>query len=145
MHYRWVDLRIDTNYLKRKTRHATPTTDNPHPHNQAALLAFRELSRLRARVDCNVIVLDEVLNHLDGPGRARVGRVLRAMCQRPAVAGGGGAEAGGGKGEGEYGGISTAIVILQDLAAGELEVRGGKRMMGMARMVGAGRTDWLTG
>ena len=82
------------------------------------LLAFRDLSRLRARVDCNVIVLDEVLNHLDGPGRARVGRVLRAMCQRPAPAGGAVAD---GEEEG-YGGISTAIVILQDLAAGELEV-----------------------
>lgn len=66
------------------------------------------------------MVLDEVLNHLDGPGRARVGWVLRAMCQRPV------ARADGGKGEGgeEYGGISTAIVILQDLAAGELEVGG---------------------
>lgn len=82
------------------------------------LLAFRELSRLRARVDCNVIVLDEVLNHLDGPGRARVGRVLRAMCQRPASAG----VAGAGAEEEGYGSISTAIVILQDLAAGELEV-----------------------
>lgn len=43
-------------------------------------MAFRELGRLRSRIDCNVMVLDEVLNHLDGPGRARVGRLLKAMC-----------------------------------------------------------------
>lgn len=71
-----------------------------------------------------MIVLDEVLNHLDGPGRARVGRVLRAMCQRPASHRNCGGDNGGG--HEEYGGISTAIVILQDLAAGELEVRRGK-------------------
>lgn len=90
----------------------------------AALMAFRELSRLRSRVDCNLIVLDEVLNHLDGAGRARVGKLLRAMVQ-------GGREDGeseeeeeeGGDGqfEGHSTGIDTAIVILQDLAAFELE------------------------
>lgn len=46
------------------------------------MFAFRELSRLRARVDVNVLVLDEVLNHLDGPGRIRVGRALRALLQQ---------------------------------------------------------------
>ncbi len=85
----------------------------------AALMAFRELSRLRSRVDCNLMVLDEVLNHLDGAGRARVGKLLRAMVQ-------------GGRTDLEDGeeeevsrhantGIDTAIVILQDLAAFELE------------------------
>lgn len=51
---------------------------------QAFLFAFRELSRLRSRVDCNVMVLDEVLTHVDGPGRERAGRLLRAMVQQPA-------------------------------------------------------------
>lgn len=46
------------------------------------MFAFRELSRLRARVDVNLLVLDEVLNHLDGPGRIRVGRALRALLQQ---------------------------------------------------------------
>lgn len=88
----------------------------------AALLAFRELSRLRSRVDCNLIVLDEVLNHLDGAGRARVGKLLRAMVQT--------------EGDGQEHstpartqmgclsarpGLQTAIVILQDSAAIELE------------------------
>jgi len=87
----------------------------------AALMAFRELSRLRSRVDCNLMVLDEVLNHLDGAGRARVGKMLRAMVQ-----GGREDEGEGGEGEeegfeGQHTGIDTAIVILQDLAAFELE------------------------
>jgi DNA repair exonuclease SbcCD ATPase subunit len=86
----------------------------------AALMAFRELSRLRSRVDCNLMVLDEVLNHLDGAGRARVGKLLRAMVQ--------GGREDEDEEEGEEGGfeghstgIDTAIVILQDLAAFELE------------------------
>jgi DNA repair exonuclease SbcCD ATPase subunit/DNA repair exonuclease SbcCD nuclease subunit len=100
--------------------------------------AFTELVIRRGLLKCNVLVLDEILTHLDGQGREAVGSVLKAMVDRtspatttqpspqphpqhddndavvvasdastsPRVFGGG---------------FETIIVILQDLAANEIE------------------------
>lgn len=43
--------------------------------------AFTELIRRRGILRCNVIVLDEILVHLDASGREAVGTVLRAMAK----------------------------------------------------------------
>lgn len=108
--------------------------------------AFAELIRRRGVLRCNLMVMDEVLTHLDASGRESVGTVLRAMVQGPSlnnstttslnIAGGDedgvdeygvalpNAEemkmqqlAGALLGGGAY---ETVIVILQDLAAAEL-------------------------
>lgn len=42
-------------------------------------LAFAELVRRKGVLRCNLIVMDEVLTHLDASGREAVGTVLRAM------------------------------------------------------------------
>ncbi len=42
-------------------------------------LAFAEVVRRRGALRCNVLVMDEVLTHLDASGREAVGTVLRAM------------------------------------------------------------------
>lgn len=42
-------------------------------------LAFAELIRRRGILRCNLIVMDEVLTHLDASGREAVGTVLRYM------------------------------------------------------------------
>ena len=52
---------------------------------------------------CSLSVFDEPLTHLDRTGRSDVGRVLRSLLQRPDCA------------------TSTIVLILQDLAAEELE------------------------
>jgi DNA repair exonuclease SbcCD ATPase subunit len=46
-------------------------------------LAFAELIRRRGVLRCNLMVMDEVLTHLDASGREAVGTVLRAMVQGP--------------------------------------------------------------
>lgn len=113
-------------------------------------LAFAEIIRRRGTLRSNLIVMDEVLTHLDASGREAVGSVLRAMVDGPRVGeslpdvleegqeeeeeedkqGDGAAKAAVKKeamshelsrallGGGAY---ETAIVILQDLAAMELE------------------------
>ena len=45
--------------------------------------AFSELIRRRGVLRCNLMVMDEVLTHLDASGREAVGTVLRAMVQGP--------------------------------------------------------------
>jgi hypothetical protein len=57
-------------------------------------------------------VLDEPLTHLDRSGRSKVGEVIRKML-RPA-------DSDGMKGFGVMG-MSTVLIILQDLAAEELD------------------------
>ena len=42
-------------------------------------LAFAEIIRRKGSLRCNLIVMDEVLTHLDGSGREAVGSVLRSM------------------------------------------------------------------
>lgn len=44
-------------------------------------LGYSELARERSGVSCNVLVLDEVLQHLDSEGRLRVASVLRELPQ----------------------------------------------------------------
>jgi DNA repair exonuclease SbcCD ATPase subunit len=105
-------------------------------------LAFAEIIRRRGSLRSNLIVMDEVLTHLDASGREAVGSVLRAMVDgprageiMPEVDSSPGSESGEEKdkdnafavsqelsrsllGGGAY---ETAIVILQDLSAMELE------------------------
>ena len=42
-------------------------------------LAFAEIIRRKGSLRCNLIVMDEVLTHLDSSGREAVGSVLRSM------------------------------------------------------------------
>eukprot|EP01032_Pedospumella_encystans_P021449 gene21449-24331_t len=107
--------------------------------------AFAELIRRRGVLRSNLMVMDEVLTHLDASGRESVGTVLRAMVQGPGAFNGT-VTAEGEKeteeGEDEFGvalpsaeekrmqrltgalmgggAYETVIVILQDLAAAEL-------------------------
>ena len=54
-------------------------------------------------------MLDEPLTHLDATGRAQVGKILRSLLQK-------------GRGEDDTkSNLSTIVLILQDLAAEELE------------------------
>ena len=46
-------------------------------------LAFAEVVRRRGILRSNLIVMDEVLTHLDSSGRESVGSVLRAMVEGP--------------------------------------------------------------
>ena len=64
-------------------------------------------------------MMDEVLTHLDASGRGAVGAVLRALVQGPSAA----EAAPCGQGQLLLGGgaYETVLVILQDLAATELE------------------------
>jgi DNA repair exonuclease SbcCD ATPase subunit len=81
--------------------------------------AFTELVIRRGLLKCNVLVLDEILTHLDGQGREAVGTVLKAMIDRtaqaPSIASDQPAVPVFG------GGFETIIVILQDLVANEIE------------------------
>lgn len=86
-------------------------------------LAFAEIIRRKGILKCNLLVMDEVLTHLDASGREAVGSVLRALVMGPK--------------EGDFeieegdealysrllgaGAYETVLVILQDLAAQELE------------------------
>jgi DNA repair exonuclease SbcCD ATPase subunit len=79
----------------------------------ALTLGFAELLARRGKMRPSICILDEPLTHLDRSGRTKVGEVMRKMLypQDDSV----GIGLGGGLG------ISTIIVILQDLAAEELE------------------------
>ena len=79
----------------------------------ALSFAFAELVASMGRLRSSLLVLDEPLTHLDRSGRARFGELVRTML---------------GSGKENMGQqhvpalrISTAIVILQDLSAEELE------------------------
>lgn len=47
----------------------------------ALALGFADLTAGRGQLRCNLIVLDEVLQQLDGEGKSRVGAVLRNLPQ----------------------------------------------------------------
>jgi DNA repair exonuclease SbcCD ATPase subunit len=68
----------------------------------ALTLAFSECSLERTATTCNLIVLDEVMQHLDSEGCARVGKLLEAIVR------GGDAV------------FSTALIILQTSVGEEL-------------------------
>jgi DNA repair exonuclease SbcCD ATPase subunit len=76
----------------------------------ALSLGFADLVARRGRLKTSLCVLDEPLTHLDRSGRSSVGRLLRGLLR-----------------QGERGGlsnsmsVSTILLILQDLAAEELE------------------------
>ena len=81
----------------------------------ALSLAFAELVASRGRLRSSLLVLDEPLTHLDRSGRAKFGELVRGLL-------------GPRSSDGEEAqnllasaSISTAIVILQDLSAEELE------------------------
>lgn len=78
----------------------------------ALSFAFAELIARRGRLKSSLLVLDEPLTHLDRSGRTKFGEVVRKLIN-------------GGSSEGNpmLSGLqfSTVILILQDLAAEELE------------------------
>lgn len=43
-------------------------------------LAFTDMIRKQGKLRCNLLVMDEVLSHLDGQGREAVGSILRALA-----------------------------------------------------------------
>ena len=49
----------------------------------ASDFAFAEIIRRRGLLRCNMIVMDEILTHLDASGREAVGTVLRALVHNP--------------------------------------------------------------
>lgn len=75
-------------------------------------LGFSDLVASRANFRPSVCVMDEPLTHLDHSGRADVGRVLRGILRRTS-------ECESDRSVGFH--VSTILVILQDLAAEELE------------------------
>lgn len=78
----------------------------------ALTFAFAELVARRGKLRPSLCVLDEPLTHLDRSGRAKVGEVIRGMLRSPDSAefrGFGGL------------GMTTVLIILQDLAAEELD------------------------
>ncbi|KAL7542726.1 hypothetical protein ACHAWF_007242 [Thalassiosira exigua] len=76
----------------------------------ALSLGFVDLASRRGRLRSSLLVLDEPLTHLDSAGRRSVGRLLRKMLRREV-------NPGGGRGIG----LSTILVILQEIAAEEIE------------------------
>ena len=89
-------------------------------------LAFAEIIRRKGILKCNLLVMDEVLTHLDASGREAVGSVLRALVMGPK---GGNPTTTETEDEEEVlysrllgaGAYETVLVILQDLVAQELE------------------------
>ena len=66
-------------------------------------LGFAHLSSKRGNLRSSLLALDEPLTGLDATGRASVGKLLRKMCNEDTLA------------------LSTILVILQDIAAEEIE------------------------
>jgi DNA repair exonuclease SbcCD ATPase subunit len=88
----------------------------------ALTLAFSELVASRTNFQPSVIVLDEPLTHLDQTGRASVGRVLRNLLRRTSEQQLNPTEANDNSGRILSSmKVSTILLILQDLAAVELE------------------------
>ena len=71
-------------------------------------LAFAEIIRRKGTLRCNLIVMDEVLTHLDSAGREAVGSVLRAM-----VDGSRGQTQIGSQGEGQ--GVGLGLGAFKDM------------------------------
>jgi len=86
----------------------------------ALALGFADLVARRGRLCPSMIVLDEPLTHLDQSGRSQVGKVLRKILGRHAAADKSNETADGIRGISQQS-ASTIILILQDLAAEELE------------------------
>ena len=87
--------------------------------------AFAEVVRRKGTLRSNFIVMDEVLTHLDASGREAVGSVLRALVAKKSDDDNIDEETGPDEewardllGGGSY---DTVLIILQDLAATELE------------------------
>ena len=88
--------------------------------------AFAEVVRRKGTLRSNFIVMDEVLTHLDASGREAVGSVLRALVSKSSS---NDSEDGHDVDDGEEwardllggGSYETVLIILQDLAATELE------------------------
>lgn len=76
-------------------------------------LGFTHLASNRGKLRSSLLVLDEPLTHLDSAGRASVGKLLRKMLSPDS----GIASSNQGSGLG----LSTILVILQDIAAEEIE------------------------
>jgi DNA repair exonuclease SbcCD ATPase subunit len=85
--------------------------------------AFTQLVKQRSLLRCNVLVLDEILTHLDAKGRESVGSLLKAMTSKSLDA----LQEKEGQDEEKKAtpifndSFETILVILQDLAARELE------------------------
>jgi DNA repair exonuclease SbcCD ATPase subunit len=77
----------------------------------ALSFAFAELVARRGKLRPSLCVLDEPLTHLDRSGRTKVGQLIRKMLHQGEPSG---------VGLGSLG-MSTVILILQDLSAEELE------------------------
>ncbi|KAL3826974.1 hypothetical protein ACHAXA_000038 [Cyclostephanos tholiformis] len=75
-------------------------------------LGFIDLASKRGRMRSSLLVLDEPLTHLDSAGRKSVGKLLRKMLGRDCE--------NGKPGIGSIG-LSTILVILQEIAAEEIE------------------------
>ena len=75
-------------------------------------LGFIDLASKRGKIQSSLLVLDEPLTHLDSAGRKSVGRLLRKMLRQGS----------GIKTRGRDGFcLSTILVILQEIAAEEIE------------------------
>ena len=77
-------------------------------------LGFVDLASHRGKLRSSLLVLDEPLTHLDSSGRDSVGKLLRKMLNKSNLPGSINRQLGGL-------GLSTIIVILQDIAAEEME------------------------
>jgi len=74
----------------------------------ALSLSFIDLASKRGKLRSSLLVLDEPLTHLDSSGRQSVGKLLRKMLRQDDT------------GVGRLG-LSTILVILQEIAAEEIE------------------------
>jgi DNA repair exonuclease SbcCD ATPase subunit len=106
-------------------------------------LAYAECVRRRGLLRSNILVMDEVLTHLDAPGREAAGEVLRSMVRSAGADGPSNGDGDVEREEEEYAGgdgaalsansghsllsiltpfsYDTLVMILQDFAAAELE------------------------
>lgn len=74
----------------------------------ALTFGFAELASRRGRLAPNLLVLDEPLTHLDRSGRTDVGRMLKRLIRHDGS-------------DSEHFSVATILLILQDLAAEEIE------------------------
>lgn len=81
----------------------------------ALSMGFTDLVAQQKNIQSSLMVLDEPLTHLDATGRAQVGKILRGLLQK------GRDERDGIGWDSTKSNLSTIVLILQDLAAEELE------------------------